>query len=655
MNVSPQESAFEREFAVRYRLPRPLSRPYESILYARDQAEIRNKIEWCAATAVRFMAALRQALCLAVDASVPAGPPAPGDFKLETSLRAFMPISTMPVPVTLMQHAGIYPGAVDRDSRASLLESLGPAAFLRRYRIACREREGIRVLLGQRMEYFIWTDSLAGQFDEGTTLLVDTVTGDYLSLGPLVIWRRDPHMPMGSLMVLRSVRETIGRYVEDGVPGSPSIELPLAGRPRAGAFAADDPAFKLIRDPGVRYPDGMVEGEYAVKGVIWKGSMSDIYVAWNRFRNAPVVLKTFESRGAGFDENYWHFINEEKYSRDAANPGVVKPARVTREGLGLVYEEEFSGGGSLGDVMEDRGVMPLDRARAVADGLLGILQDVHAQGIAHNDIKPDNILFDEQGRTRLIDFGIAWDFLRDRDGLRGGVRVGSEGYIAPELTAGGAPSVRSDIYSFGVVLARMLGGRPAGTYGEAEGLRSIPRQYLPFFKKCLAADPDGRFASAGEARAALAGIAAAQGRAITLDIEGTLVTDFGSRHPRPGLAAFIGFCLDNFERIFVYTSLTAKQAGEVFDHLLKTGAIPAGFCGRYEYVQWPLGEGGTIKDLRRCGFPIEHNAIVDDMEVMVPDDQRHRWVPVPNYSDRGMPDSGFRIALADIRDKFGIR
>ena len=285
--------------------------------------------------------------------------------------------------------------------------------------------------------------------------------------------------------------------------------------------------------------------------------------------------------------------------------------------------------------MEDRGVMPLDRARAVAADLLDILEDVHAQGIAHNDIKPDNILFDGGGRARLIDFGIAWDFLRDRDELRGGVRVGSEGYIAPELLAGGTPSALSDLYSFGVVFSQMLGGRPAATGGEAAGLRSIPRQYLPFLERCLAADPGGRFASAGAARAALAGIAAAQERAITLDIEGTLVTDYGSRHPRPGLAGFIDFCLRHFDRIFVYTSLTAEQAREVFGHLLGTGAVPAAFCDRYEYVEWPRGDGGSIKDLRRCGFPIEHNAIVDDMEVMIPDDQRHRWVPVPNYSVPG--------------------
>ena len=649
-----EESAFEREFAVRYRLPRPMSRSYESILYARDRAEIANKIEWCAGTAVRFVAALRQALHLAVDPASLPGPPGVRDFKLETGPGPFATLGAMPAPVLLLQHAGLYAGTVDRDSRSSLLESLEPLAFLRRYRIACRERGGIRVLLGQRMEYFIWSDGGAAEFDEGTPLLVDALTGDYCSLRPLVVWRRDSRRPLGSLLVLRSAREATGRYVEDGVPGSPGIELPLEGRPRTGAFAAGDPALALIRDPGVRYPDGMVEGEYAVMGVIWKGSMSDIYAAWNRRRNDPVILKTFERRGAGFDENYWHFVNEEKYAGAASHPGVVRPARIAREGMGLVYEEQFADGGSLSDVMEDRGVMPLERAVAVAAGLLGILVDVHARGIAHNDIKPDNILFDGAGRVRLIDFGIAWDFLRDRAELRGGVRVGSEGYIAPELMEGGAPSARSDIFSFGVVFAQMLGGRAAATAREVAGVRSIPRQLHPFFERCLARDPGGRFASAGEALAVLAGISAVQERAITLDIEGTLVTDYGTRHPRPGLAGFIGFCLRNFQRIFVYTSLTAGQADEVFDHLVDIGAVPGEFRGRYEYVEWPRGADGTIKDLRRCGFPIEYNAIVDDMEMWIPDDQRHRWIPVPGYGEKGVPDSGFYRAIEEIRSKFGI-
>ncbi len=654
MNVSPEESAFDRVFAVRYRLPRPISRSYESVLHARYEAEIRNKIEWCAGITVRFIAAVRQAINLAADPGAVAGPPVAGDLKLESAIGAFGSITSMPSPVSLLQHAGIYSGTVDRDDRNSLLNSLEQAGMLARYRIACVEQEGVRVLLGPRMEYFIWSDSLLGDFEAGTPILVDIDTGDYLTLRPLMVWRRDPHQSMGRLMVLRSVREGAGRYVEDGVPGAPAVELSLEGRPRTGTFACDDAIIGRIRDPGIRYADGLTEGVYAVKGVIWKGSMSDIYLAWNRCRNAPIVMKTHENRGSGFDENYWHFINEEKYARGVGHTGVVRPVRVYRDGLGMFYEEDCADGGSLGDVMEDSGVMPLDRAKTVAARLLDILGAVHEQGIAHNDLKPDNILFDASGSIRIIDFGISWDFLRDRSELRSGTCVGSEGYIAPELMQGCTPSVRSDLFSFGVVFAQMISGLPAGSIAEAAALQTVPRPYHGFLKKCLAADPGDRFASAREAAAALASIDAVQEKSITLDIEGTLVTDYGDRHPRPGLYEFIEFCLANFNRIFVYTSLSESEAGEVFGSLLERRSVPEKFADRYEYIVWPRGDDGSVKDLRRCGVPIEFNAIVDDMEVMIPEDQRHRWVPVSNYSDAGVPDNGFFIAVTEIRRKFGI-
>lgn len=652
MNKGTEETSFDREFAVRYRFPRPLSRSYESALHARFEAEIGNKTEWCAATAVRFIAAIRQALGLAADSAAVPGPPGAADLKLELPAGVFRSLASLPVPVLLLQHAGIYAGTADRLDRNSLLAALETAGILARYRIACVEREGVRVLLGPRMEYFIWSGILSDCFEDGTPLLVDIDTGEFLSLRPLMVWRRDPHRSQGRLMVLRSVRENSGRYVEDGVPGAPAVELPLGGRPRAGTFAPDDAVFGRIRDPGIRYSDGHTAGEYAVKGVIWKGSMSDIYVAWNRTRNEPVVLKTYENRGSGFDENYWHFINEEKYARDVVHAGIVKPVRIMRDGLGMFYEEDFAAGGSLGDVMEDCGVMPLDRARTTGAALLDILDAVHDRGIVHNDIKPDNILFDRSGEVRIIDFGISWD-IRESE-ARGGTRVGSEGYIAPEIFRGGTPTVRSDIYSFGVVFGQMLTGMAAGTFAEAAVFQSVPKVFRDFLRRCLAPDPRERFSSAREAADSMARIEAEQGKAITLDIEGTLVNDYGNRHPRPGVYGFIQFCLEHFSRIFVYTSLSPAEAGEVFNSLLERNSLPEEFMSRYEYVEWPRGADGTVKDLRRCGFPIEYNAIVDDMELMIPEDQRHRWIPVAGYSDPGAPDNGFFIARAEIRRVFGI-
>jgi serine/threonine protein kinase len=649
------EEAFRREFTVRYRLPRPLSRSYESVLFARHEGEVQNKITWCARVAVRFIAALRQALYLSADPSASVNPPGERDLKLPAGDSAFDLIIHMPSPVSLLQLAGIYPGVVNRDDRSSLLSALEDIAFLSRYRIVAVEQDGLRVLLGPRMEYFIWNVSPPGGFDPGTPLLVDTVTGHFVSLSPLMIWFRDPHRPLGNLMILRSIRGAAGRYMEDGVPGAPALEQYLAGHPVNGRLAEAHPAFRQVRDPDVRFADQSMAGEFAVQGVVWKGSMSDIFLAWNRKLNDPALLKTFENRGGGFDENYWRFVNEEKFTAGLSHPGVVKPHRASGEGFGIYYAEEFVSGGSLNDVMEDIGVLPVIRAKDIALRLLEILDHIHAKGIVHNDIKPDNILFDQNGGVKVIDFGIASDIRHESGDARGGVRVGSQGYMAPELREGGPPSVQSDIYALGVVLAQMLSCRLPGSYEEAAAHPSIPVAYHEFFRRCLSAGPAGRYGSAREAAADLAAIDADQQRSITFDIEGTLVTNYGERHPRPGLHDFMEFIMNNFDRIFIYTLLTAEQTREVFDHLRKIGAVPDGFIDRYEYVEWPRGSEGTIKDLRRCGVPLEHNAIVDDMYSMVPEDQMHRWVAIPDYNSPGMVDNGFVLARNEIIKKFRLQ
>jgi hypothetical protein len=646
------EAAFRREFMVRYRLPRPVSRSYEAVLFSRYEDEIGNKVSWCAAVAVRFIAALRQALLLASDPNASISPPGEKDLRLAAADGAFAGITRMPSPVGLLQLAGIYPGAAVGPDKTGLLECLQELGCLCRYRIAVVEPEGIRILLGPRMEYFIWSRVSIPGFEPGSAVLVDIDAGDFISLTPLMLWHRDPHHPLGSLMLLRWLAGENGRYVEDGVPGSPGLMLPMTARPVAGRLEPD--LLGRIREPGFRFPDGSTVENFAVQGVVWKGSMSDIYVAWNRDRGEAAVLKTFENRGGGFDENYWYFINEEKFTARLIHPGIVKPRRFRGEGFGVVYEEEFVDGGSLSDVMEDTGVLtPADSKKILLD-ILDTLDHVHAAGIAHNDIKPDNILFGRDGKARLIDFGIAVDYARSDTGARRGAVAGTDGYMAPELRQGGLPSASSDIYSLGVVFGQMLSGRILESYDEANSDRAVPRSFLDFFKRCLSSDPTERFGSANEASESLRMLDTVQRPCITLDVEGTLVTNFGERHPRPGLYRFLEFCLENFERIFIYTILSPEQVVELFGHIRAAGAVPAGFIERYEQVDWPRGSAGSIKDLRRCRVPVEYNAIIDDMAAMIPEDQQHRWIPIPDYNSPDMVDNGFVLARNGILKKFKI-
>jgi len=143
-------------------------------------------------------------------------------------------------------------------------------------------------------------------------------------------------------------------------------------------------------------------------------------------------------------------------------------------------------------------------------------------------------------------------------------------------------------------------------------------------------------------------------RFITLDIEGTLVTNYFDKSPRPGLKEFLTFLLKHFDRIFIYTLLGEKEVMDVFGQLLAEGLVGEEFLYRYEYITWDQGEDGTTKDLRRCMVPVEHNAIVDDMEVMIPEDQRFRWVRVKDYSDPLPYDRELVRAMKVIGELFDL-
>ncbi|MFB6843905.1 PQQ-binding-like beta-propeller repeat protein [Streptomyces sp. NPDC056373] len=160
-------------------------------------------------------------------------------------------------------------------------------------------------------------------------------------------------------------------------------------------------------------------------------------------------------------------------------------------------------GPDLTDVVSAHGALPEQTVRALAAGLAAALQEVHAAGLIHRDMKPSNVLLAADG-PRVIDFGIA----RAVDGNRmtqTGVVVGSPGYMSPEQALGGDIGTASDVFSLGAVLAFAATGR--GTFGHGAvshasllyqvvhgepDLEGVPQQLLGLVRACLAKDPAHR-------------------------------------------------------------------------------------------------------------------------------------------------------------------
>lgn len=651
-------TADELRFLVRYRLPRPVSRSFEAVGYSTNPDDIDARITWCAASAVRFLAAVYQANFLAVNINLPVNPPSIHDFKLDLLEPAFMAEMEHGVPPALTRLASIYADMPPGMNPEWLVTALGEITYLADYRIAVREEGSFRVLLGPRTEYVAWDGRRREPGvmpPEGAVMMIDPRTGRYLALNPLLVWRKDPREPFGHLYMLRKREKDEGFYIEEGVPGSPGFTEALAGYPFTGGLPADDDLLEGLRFPPVRFADGSEPGDgRRIYGIIWRGGTSDVYVASRGEGRGLCVLKTFENGSAFFDENYWRFINEERFARPVIHDRVMKPRRIALGTYGLVYELDYVRRGSLQDMIDYNGVLPASTAVDITLQLLGALGAIHAAGIVHNDVKPDNILFDDEGRIGLIDFGIAYSPGESAGAARPGVPAGSEGYMAPELKLGAPPSPQGDIYSTGVVFARMLSGESVRDYEGVRTARSISKKFYIFLERCLHEIPARRFASAEQAARFLADIHVAGERSITLDIEGTLITSFQDRTPRPGLYDFICFCMRHFDRIFIYTTLDRGRTAEVFSGLAESGHVPRLFLEVYEYVAWDGGRAGSLKDLRRCRVPLEHNLIVDDMKSMIPEDQRHRWIRVSDYNEPVPFDGELTVARAAIERKFNL-
>jgi serine/threonine protein kinase len=182
-------------------------------------------------------------------------------------------------------------------------------------------------------------------------------------------------------------------------------------------------------------------------------------------------------------------------------------ARLEHPNIARIIDGGVSDSGELYYVMEyidgvtiDRGIAGKRREEILA-AMLQLCDAVgycHRSLVVHGDIKPENILLAD-GRVRLLDFGIG-RLLTEGDGTRKPVYAFSPHYASPEQIDGEQPSIPSDIFSLGVVLAQLLSGQPAKaldakTLNETLANANLPHDLVAIIKRCLSADPDDRYAT----------------------------------------------------------------------------------------------------------------------------------------------------------------
>ena len=216
------------------------------------------------------------------------------------------------------------------------------------------------------------------------------------------------------------------------------------------------------------------------------------------------------------------FLREIRYASQLDHPHIAPLLAFGETDYLLWFVMPFVAGETLRQVMRRERLLPIDLAVRIAADVLEALTHAHERGLAHRDIKPDNIVCSADTGAILVDFGIARAIASSGEDrvTRSGFVVGTEEYMSPEQ-AGGSPDIdgRTDIYSLGVVLFESLTGRPPFAAASAAAVldmqqhapppdlrklrRDVPRALSDAVMKSLAKAREARWQTASEMRRAL--------------------------------------------------------------------------------------------------------------------------------------------------------
>jgi serine/threonine protein kinase len=152
---------------------------------------------------------------------------------------------------------------------------------------------------------------------------------------------------------------------------------------------------------------------------------------------------------------------------------------------------EFAEGRSLRAILSERRKLPAAEAIGIARQICSALVYMHAHGVVHRDLKPDNVLLDPQGEVKLLDFGIAMDEAARRLTWFGlSAPVGTPDYMAPEQVRGRRGDVRTDVYALGTMLYEMITGKLPFSAGNAHALMRAKLDAEPRLPHEVLADID---------------------------------------------------------------------------------------------------------------------------------------------------------------------
>jgi serine/threonine protein kinase, bacterial len=262
----------------------------------------------------------------------------------------------------------------------------------------------------------------------------------------------------------------------------------------------------------------VLDGRYRLDTLIATGGMSAVYRGLDLRLDRPVACKVMDSRYAGDQQFLTRFQREARAVARLKDPGLVAVYDQGIDGQHPFLVMELVEGGTLRELLRERGPMPPHAVAAVLSPVLGGLAVAHRAGLVHRDIKPENVLISDDGEVKIADFGLV-RAVAEAKITSTSVILGTAAYLSPEQVATGDAGPRSDVYAVGVLAYELLTGATPFTGDSALAvayqrmdndvappgtvIAGVPAQFDELVLRATARDPVQRYADATDMRAEL--------------------------------------------------------------------------------------------------------------------------------------------------------
>ncbi len=313
------------------------------------------------------------------------------------------------------------------------------------------------------------------------------------------------------------------KALKDGGFGAKGLAGPFVhnGKTVAAARLADGDLLE-VGDSTIRFAAAPADGEtwpetiggFRVLGVLGEGGMGRVYRAEQTSLGRQVALKVLSRERTSDPMFVGRFVAEARAAARLNHPNVVQVFDVDHDGETYFYSMELMNGGSVEDLIRQRGKLPVDEAAPIVLAAARALTFAEQMRVVHRDIKPDNLMIDRHGHVKVADLGLA---LTEED--EHGKAVGTPHFMSPEQVRHEKLDHRSDLYSLGCTFYRLVTGRtPFSGSSIREILQAqlkqeperadeveptVPPAVADVIARLLEKDPDDRYGSASELITAL--------------------------------------------------------------------------------------------------------------------------------------------------------